>query len=131
MLQDLDVDIYATGNGGNTPMHVAAEVGSHPVLQILPKFPGYPALIDSRNAMSYTPLMMGTCGAKLDVMKFLLQQGVSHAVSDSSGTSLVHLTITWGNAAVTQVLQDFGVSHNDVSHAKTKPHPVSLAIHEG
>ena len=131
MLQDLGVDTYATGKGGNTPMHVVAEVGSLPVLKILPKSLGYSALYDSKNAIGYIPLMMAAYTAKLDVLKSLLEQSVSHAVSDSSGTSLVHLTTSWGSAAVTQVLQDFGVSDNDISDANDTPHPIWQAIHEG
>lgn len=88
-------------------------------------------MYESKNAIGFTPLMMAARAAKLDVMRHLLEKGVNRAVSDASGTPLVHLTIRWGNPVVMQVLQDFGENYNNVTTTADNAHPIWQAIHEG
>ena len=129
VLLDVGANIYATESGGNTPARLAAAAGSLRIPRLLAS--GFSAMYESKNATGFTPLMMAARAAKLDVKRHLLEKGVNHAVSDASGTSLVHLAIRRGNPAVMQVLQDFGANYNNVTAIVDNAHPIWQAIHEG
>lgn len=129
MLRDLGANMYATESGGNTPTHLAAAAGSLRILRLLAS--GSSAMYESKNAIGFTPLMMAARAAKLDVMRHLLEKGVNRAVSDASGTPLVHITIRLGNPVVMQVLQDFGANYNNVTTTAGNAHPIWQAIHGG
>ena len=128
-LQDLGGNIYVTGSEDNSPVHLAAEAGGKAVLKTL--IPAFSALCETRNATGYTPLMMAARAGRADVMRYLLELGASQDVSDTAGTSLVDLTIRWGDFAVMQVLQDFGANFNNFSNITDNAHPIWQAIHDG
>ncbi|KAK7185141.1 hypothetical protein DPSP01_000745 [Paraphaeosphaeria sporulosa] len=126
---DLGCNITASGKRGNTPAHVAAESGSIAILKHLVE-----ENIDIRtsaNIDGYTPLMLAARAGKADAVRFLLENGCTHDIVDTNGTTLVELAIRWGDPSVMQVLQDFGAKFDSVDPSSDKPHPVWHAIQEG
>jgi ankyrin repeat protein len=61
--------------------------------------------------------MMASQAGKVEVVRLLLDKGVSYNVVDSDGRSLTELTIAWGNPDVLAVLQEYGANYNDVTSA--------------
>ena len=72
---DLGADLEAPGAQGNTPAHLAAESGSKAILGIL--IQKKVELEKTRNSAGYTPLMMTSQASKVEMMRLLLDQGVS------------------------------------------------------
>jgi len=61
--------------------------------------------------------MMASQAGKVEVMRLLLDKGVSYNVVDSDSRTLTELTIAWGNPDVLAVLQEYGANYNDVTSA--------------
>ena len=92
---DLGADLEAPGAQGNTPAHLAAESGSHAILEILAE--KNVELDKIRNSAGYTPLMMASRAGRVKVMRYLLEKGINRNVCDFDGRSLIELTTGWGN----------------------------------
>jgi ankyrin repeat protein len=132
VLRDLGADLHRSGSGANTPAHLAAEAGSVRMLQLLSN--AGCDLLRPQNIDGYTPLMSAAHGGEANTMRFLLDKGASYDVVDANGTSLIELTIQWGNPTVMQTLQDAGVNYNSSSPPSrgiSIAHPVWAAIHSG
>lgn len=126
---DLGADVEASGAQGNTPAHLAAESGSKAILGIL--IQKKVELEKTRNLAGYTPLMIASQAGKVEVMRLLLDKGVSYNVVDSHGRSLTELTIAWGNPDVVALLQEYGADYSDVTTASGQAHPVWQAVYDG
>jgi ankyrin repeat protein len=113
VLRDLGADLHRSGSRANTSAHLAAEAGSVRMLQLLSN--AGCDLLHPQNIDGYTPLMSAARGGKANTMRFLLDKGASYDVVDANNTSLIELTIQWGNPTVMQVLQDAGVNYNSSS----------------
>ncbi|CAI6303043.1 unnamed protein product [Periconia digitata] len=126
---DLGCNIEISGKQGNTPAHLAAESGSVAILRHLVE-----KNVDVRtikNIAGYTPLMVAASAGKADAVRFLLENGCTHEIVDSSGKTLVELSIIWGNPSVMQALQDFGAKFDSVDSTSDARHPVWRAIWDG
>lgn len=126
---DLGADLEVPGAQGNTPAHLAAESGSKTILEILAE--SKIKFEKVRNSEGYTPLMMASRAGRVDVMRYLLEQGFSYNVVDSDGRSLIELTIGWGNPEVMSILQKYGADYSDVTAAGGDVHPIWKAVREG
>ena len=123
---DLGADLTLRGEDDNTPAHLAAKSGSVPILKIL-----HLSSIDillPRNNASYTPLMCAAQAGHLNALEFLLDRGASYTVADTSGRSLVELSIKWGAPAIMLELRARGADYGDMM---VEDHPVWDAVRDG
>ena len=75
--------------------------------------------------------MIAARAGAVEVMRYLLEKGVSYNVSDSDGRSLIELTMAWDNPEAISVLQKCGVDYSKISTIGGEAHPVWKAVQEG
>ena len=126
---DLGADIFAPGDLGNAPAHLAASSGSKAILYLLHQRD--PECFSTRNTAGYTPLMAAARAGKVAIMRYLLDQGVNHDVTDTNSRSLLELSIEWGNPEVMALLQQHGANYGNVTAASGRVHPVWKAVYDG
>ena len=125
----MGMDISAPGNHGNNAAHLAAALGSQDLLELLYTREFF--VLESRNDLGFTPLMVAAREGAAATMSWLLDAGASLDVSDKSNQSLVQLALKLGNPIVMQVLQDRGAQFDLHANTTDTVHPIWSSIYEG
>ena len=89
-----------------TPLHLAAAVGSGPLLELLVRAG---AAVDCQESWGQTPLAIAVQKARLDCLSCLLRLGADMEVSDHEhGHTPLHIAVATGNCDSTLLLLDAG-----------------------
>ena len=94
-LIDRGSDVNALAQGGNAPLHIAAEFGNIDVMKVLLS---HNANVNLRNARGHTPLWEAATRGEPDAVELLLRNGASVDDSALDGRSLADQTASLRSA---------------------------------
>ncbi|EHK18518.1 uncharacterized protein TRIVIDRAFT_225823 [Trichoderma virens Gv29-8] len=121
-------DIEAPNEAGETPLHVAAQKGHEPIVQMLLDMD---ANIDAKNKGRRTPLHCAACHGQEAVVQMLLDRGADIEAVSTHGYTPLHHAALYGYEEIARLLLDRGADIEAVStDGYTSLHFVAQHGHE-
>jgi uncharacterized protein len=111
-------DINQVNNQGNTPLHIAADIGN---LKIIESLIDKGASFEQLNNDGHTPLHIAAKRANIQALQYLLDIGANINARDDEGNTPLHLAARAGYQDCVEILVGYGADINSTNRHGDAP----------